>query len=75
MTTTTDTFAICPGLATASNPYTYAYGYLQGAMKSLEVHRSIFANDPERFYEAVDRLIKQANALEMAMKEILEKQA
>lgn len=71
MTTTTDTFAMCPGLATSYNPYSYAFGYLQSAMKSLEMHRKLYANDPQRFYEAVDRLIVQANALNAAMEETL----
>lgn len=75
MTTTTDTFAMCPGLANSYNPYAYAHGYLRGAMKSLEESRTLFANDPEMFYAKVDILLKQARALEAAMKEVLAKRA
>ena len=74
-TTETNIFATCPGLANSYNPYSYAFGYLRSAMQSLEMHRNIFANNPERFYEAVDRLIVQANALDAAMKEVLAKRA
>jgi len=73
--TTTDTFAMCPGLATAYNPYAYAHGYLRSAMQSLETSRTIFANDPQRFYAEVDIMLKQARALDAALKEVLAKQA
>lgn len=69
--TTTDTFAMCPGLATASDPYAYAHGYLRAAMQSLETSRTIYANHPEMFYAQMDILLKQAHALNAAMKETL----
>ena len=74
-TTETNIFETCPGLATSYNPYSYAFRYLQSAMKSLEMHRKLCANDPQRFYAEVDRLIKQANALDAAMKEVLANRA
>ena len=74
-TTETNIFETCPGLANSYNPYAYAHGYLRSAMKSLETSRTIFANEPKLFYEEVDRLIRQANALDAAMKEVLAKRA
>lgn len=75
MITTTNTdkniYEMCPGLATATDPYAYAHGYLRSAMQSLETSRTIFANDPKRFYEKVDILLKQARALDAALKETL----
>jgi len=70
-TTTTDIYAMCPGLRHANDPYAYAHGYLRAAMQSLESSRTKFANDPKRFYEDVDILIKQARALDAALKETL----
>lgn len=64
-------YEMCPGLETAENPYAYAHGYLRSAMQSLETSRTIFANDPQRFYAHVDMLLKQARALDAALKETL----
>lgn len=71
MSTTTDIYEMCPGLRFAPDPYAYAHGYLRAAMKSLESSRTMFANDPKRFYEQVDILLKQARALDAALKETL----
>ena len=75
MTNPNDTFESCPGLATAYDPYEYAHGYLRSAMQGLETARTLYANDPELFYAAVDVLLKQACALEAAMKEVLAQRA
>lgn len=64
-------YEMCPGLETAENPYAYAHGYLRSAMQSLEMSRTIYAKHPEMFYAQVDILLKQARALDAALKETL----